>query len=47
MQSTKDKSIIRELAARVAELAAEIFEAQPGGALDPPHPQGHAAAVDL
>jgi hypothetical protein len=41
------RAVAVELRARVAELAAEIFEAQPGGALDPPHPQGHAAAVDL
>ena len=33
--------------AMVAERAAEIVEAQLGRALDPLHPQGHAAAVDL
>jgi hypothetical protein len=39
--------VAAELRARVAERAAEIFEAQLGRALDPLHPQGHAAAVDL
>ncbi|MCA3417298.1 MAG: hypothetical protein INF88_00245 [Roseomonas sp.] len=41
------RAVAAELRARVAERAAEIFEAQLGRALDPLHPQGHAAAVDL
>ena len=41
------RAVAAELRARVAERAAEIVEAQLGRALDPLHPQGHAAAVDL
>ena len=41
------RAVAAELRARVAERAAEIFEAQLGRALDPLNPQGHAVAVDL
>jgi hypothetical protein len=39
--------VAADFRARVAERAAEIFEAQLARALDPAHPQGHAAAVNL
>lgn len=41
------RAVAAELRARVAERAAEIFEAQLARALDTNHPQGHAAAVNL
>ena len=41
------RAVAAELRARVAERAAEIIEAQLARALDPNHPQGHAAAVNL
>ena len=39
--------IAEGMRARIAEHAAEIVQAQLDRAIDPAHPQGHAAAVDL
>ena len=41
------RAVAADFRARVAERAAEIFEAQLARALDLAHPQGHAAAVNL
>ncbi|MCZ8278310.1 MAG: hypothetical protein O9313_08225 [Acetobacteraceae bacterium] len=41
------KLLANDMRARIAEHAAEIVQAQLDRAIDPAHPQGHAAAVDL
>ena len=41
------RAVAKEARARIAAHAAEIVQAQLDRAMDPAHPQGHAAAVDL